>query len=152
MPSFNYEFIVNAPQTAVADFHYNASVKTLTPFPIIVQLHEFEPMGEGSRADFTLWFGPVPINWKVVHSDVGQNGFTDTQVQGPLKSWQHRHRFIAKDAQTTVVSEHIDYEYKSGIAGLLNRLMYSGPALTMLFTARKMITRRHVGKYVAADV
>ena len=152
MPKFNYQFEVKAPQTAVADFHYNASVKTLTPFPIIVQLHEFEPMGEGSRADFTLWFGPVPINWKVVHSDVGQNGFTDTQVQGPLKSWQHRHRFIGKDAQTTVVNEHIEYEYKPGLRGLLSRLMFSGPALTMLFTARKMITRRHVGKYLAQGV
>ena len=146
MPTFDYEFTVHAPQTTVADFHYSSNVKDLTPFPIIAQLHEFEPMGEGSRADFTLWFGPFPVNWKVVHSAVGPDGFTDTQVEGPLKSWQHTHSFIAEDPQTTRVHEHIEYEYKPGLAGILNRLMYSSPALTMLFTMRKMITRRQVGK------
>jgi len=150
MPTFKYEFTVDAPQTAVADFHYQSSVKELTPFPIIVRLHEFEALGEGSKADFTLWFGPLPINWKVIHSQVDQNGFTDTQVQGPLKNWQHTHRFIAVDEQTTRVSEHIVYEYKPGFKGLLSRLMFSGPALTMLFTARKMITRGAVGKFLAA--
>jgi ligand-binding SRPBCC domain-containing protein len=152
MPTFDYEFTVDAPQAAVADFHYSSSVKALTPFPIIVRIHEFEPLGEGSKADFTLWFGPVPVNWKVVHSHVGRNGFTDTQVQGPLQNWRHEHRFIAVDEQTTRVQEHIVYEYKPGIAGLFNRLMFSAPALTMLFTARKMITRKHVGKFVPETV
>ena len=152
MPTFKYEFTVDAPQTAVADFHYNSSVKTLTPFPIIVQLHEFEPLSDGSKADFTLWFGPLPINWKVVHSNVGQEGFTDTQVQGPLKSWQHVHRFEAVDEQTTLVREHIVYEYKPGLKGLLSRLMFSGPGLTMLFTARKMITRKEIWKFVPVPV
>ncbi len=149
MPTFDYEFTVNAPQAAVAEFHYHSNVKTLTPFPIIAQLHYHEPVDEGSRSNFTLWFGPLPLHWKVVHSDVGQDGFTDTQLRGPLKRWQHRHRFIAEDAQTTRVSEHIEYEYRSGLAGLFSRLMFSGPALAMLFTARKMITRRGVGQYVA---
>ena len=148
MQIFDYQFTVNAPQAAVADFHFNASVKTLTPFPIIVQIHEFEPLAEGSLADFTLWFGPFPVHWRALHSNVNQTGFTDTQLQGPLKQWQHSHRFTAVDNKTTRVSEHIEYEYKPGLAGLINRLMYSAPALTMLFTARKLITRRHVAKLI----
>jgi ligand-binding SRPBCC domain-containing protein len=144
MPTFEYEFTVDAPQAAVADFHYRSSVKTLTPFPIISQIHYHEPLGEGSRSNFTLWFGPLPLHWKVVHSDVDQNGFTDTQLRGPLKRWQHTHRFVAEDAFTTRVCEHIDYEYRPGLAGWFNRLMFSGPALTMLFTTRKLITRRSV--------
>jgi ligand-binding SRPBCC domain-containing protein len=149
MPNFDYTFAVNASQAAVADFHYGSNVKTLTPFPIISQLHHHEPLGEGSRSSFTLWFGPLPLHWKVVHSDVDQNGFTDTQIRGPLKQWQHVHSFIAVDDNTTRVSEHIEYEYRSGLSGLLNRLMFSGLALTMLFTARKMITRRHLVNYPA---
>lgn len=148
MPTFEYEFTVDAPQAAVASFHYRSSVKTLTPPPIISQLHYHEPVADGSRSNFTLWFGPLPLHWKVVHSDVDQHGFTDTQVRGPLKRWQHRHRFIAQDDGTTRVSEHIDYEYRSGLAGILNRLMFSSVALTMLFTMRKMITRRLVKGYL----
>ena len=45
MPTFDYEFTVNAPQSAVADFHYSSNVKTLTPFPIISQLHYHDPLG-----------------------------------------------------------------------------------------------------------
>ena len=144
MPTFEYDFTVDAPQAAVANFHYQSSIKTLTPLPIIVQIHHHEPVSEGSRSNFTLWFGPLPLHWKVVHSRVDQNGFTDTQVRGPLKSWHHVHRFIVEDEGTTRLNEFIEYEYRSGLAGLLNRLIFSGPALTMLFTLRKMITRRRL--------
>lgn len=148
MPTFDYGFTVNAPQSAVADFHYNSSVKTLTPFPIITQIHYHEPVGDGSKSNFTLWFGPMPLHWKVVHSDVDQNGFTDTQIRGPLQYWRHTHSFIAVDESTTRVSEHIEYAYRPGLAGLFSRLMFSGPALTLLFTTRKLITRRRIGDYL----
>ena len=150
MPTFDYSFVVSAPQSAVAHFHYSSSVKTLTPLPIIAQVHYHEPLGEGSKSNFTLWFGPWPMHWKVVHSAVDQNGFTDTQLRGPLQRWQHTHRFIAEGENSTRVNEHIEYEYRPGLAGLLNRLMFSAPALTMLFTARKMITKRKVAQYVTA--
>lgn len=144
MAVFDYEFFVDAPQSAVADFHYRSSVKTLTPFPIIVRLHEFEPLSEGSLADFTLWFGPVPVRWIVVHSNIGPGGFTDRQLVGPLQSWQHEHRFIAVDGQRTRVHEHIEYAYKPGWRGILSRLLFSGPALRMLFMMRKRITRKKI--------
>jgi ligand-binding SRPBCC domain-containing protein len=150
MPIFDYEFVVDAPRSAVAAFHYNASVKTLTPLPIIAQLHYHEPVADGSKSNFTLWFGPFPVHWKVVHSDVDESGFADTQIRGPLKRWRHNHRFFAQGDGTTRVSEHIEYEYRPGLAGLLSRLIFSGPALTMLFIMRKMITRRLVRDYLPA--
>lgn len=151
MPAFRYDFTVDAPQAAVAAFHFDSNVKTLTPPPIISQLHYHEPVADGSKSEFTLWFGPLPLRWEVVHSDVDQSGFTDTQIRGPLKRWRHRHSFIAQDDGTTLVSENIDYEYRSGLAGILNRLMFSPPALTMLFAMRKRITRRLVRDYLPAS-
>ena len=143
MAIFDYSFEVAATGEMVSAFHKDTSVlKKLTPPPIIAQIHDFEPLGEGSKADFTLWFGPVPVRWQAVHSDVSLNGFTDTQVKGPLKRWQHQHRFSAIDEETTVVSEHIDYEHDSGLRGLWSRLLFSNLGLFMLFTARKIITRR----------
>jgi ligand-binding SRPBCC domain-containing protein len=145
MPTFDYTFIVDAPQTTVAAFHHDTRVlKTLTPPPIFVQVHSFEPLGEGSMANFTLWFGPFPVHWKAIHTNVSENGFTDIQARGPLKRWQHAHHFSAVSDEVTLVSEHIDYEYAGGIKGLLSRLMYSEAALYLLFTARKIITRRKI--------
>jgi ligand-binding SRPBCC domain-containing protein len=145
MPIFNYSFTVKAPLAQVSDFHHNTAVlKLLTPPPIFAQIHAFEPLGEGSKARFTLWFGPVPIQWEAVHNNVDQNGFTDTQVRGPLKRWHHTHRFIAINDSTTSVDEHIEYEHHAGLKGLVSRLLFSRLALIFLFTARMLITRRHL--------
>jgi ligand-binding SRPBCC domain-containing protein len=147
MPTFDYSFTVDAPKAEVAAFHSDTgALKILTPPPIVVQLHHYEPLGEGSTAYFTLWFGPLPVHWKAVHTDVGEDGFTDTQVRGPLRRWRHTHRFSAVSDGVTLVSEHIDYEYDAGIKGLLSRLMYSKASLYLFFTARKLITRKKIGE------
>jgi ligand-binding SRPBCC domain-containing protein len=147
MPTFDYTFTVDAPRSAVRAFHHDTSVlKKLMPPPIFVQIHHYDPLAEGSVAEFTLWFGPFPVRWKAIHSDVGENGFTDTQVNGLLKKWQHTHRFTPISDDVTQVNEHIEYEYESGIRGLIGRLFFSKPALTLLFTIRKLITRREIRK------
>lgn len=147
MPSFDYSFIVDAPLQAVADFHHDTTVlKKLTPLPMVVQIHSFEPLGEGSRADFTIWAGPVPMHWQVVHSDVSRNGFTDTQISGPLKAWAHTHRFTDIGQGQTRVDEHIEYLHDDGSRGLLSRALFSRAGLKALFTARKLLTRRYVAQ------
>ena len=86
---------------------------------MIMQVHKFEPLSEGSISDFTLWFGPIPIHWVAVHSNVDfPHGFTDTQQQGPMKSWSHTHTFTAESDHVSRVSEHVEYAYRSGWAGL----------------------------------
>ncbi|MCA9928035.1 MAG: hypothetical protein KC419_06145 [Anaerolineales bacterium] len=145
MPTFDYTFTVDAPLTAVSNFHHNTSVlKTLTPPPIIAQIHHFDPMANGAVAEFTLWFGPLPLRWRAVHSNVSVNGFTDTQQQGPLKHWRHTHRFTAVSPTTTQIHEQIEYEHDSGLRGILSRLLFAKPGLFLLFTARKWITRFHL--------
>ena len=142
-------FTVAAPKAIVREFHHDPTVlKRLTPPPLFVKLHSFEPLDEGSKADFTIWFGPIPIRWQAVHSEVSDSGFTDTMTAGPLKSWQHQHQFITISGELTEVQESIEYEYKNDISGLLNRLMYSRASLTLLFTARKLITRNHIQRIV----
>lgn len=145
MPTFDYIFTVDAPLQVVSDFHHDSSVlKTLTPPPIFVQVHHFDPLGEGAIAEFTMWFGPVPVRWRAIHSDVSINGFTDTQLEGPLKSWQHTHRFTAVAPHITQIHEHIEYEHPDGWRGILTRLFFSKAGLFGLFNARKWITRYHL--------
>jgi ligand-binding SRPBCC domain-containing protein len=144
LQSFNYQFTVPASLAAVAEFHHDArALPRLTPPPIWVQLHRVDPLAEGAIADFTLWFGPLPVRWVARHSQVDPlHGFTDTQVSGPLWSWNHTHRFEALDATTTRVSEHVDYQHHAGWRGWLSRLLYNRPALNLLFFYRGWVTRR----------
>ncbi|MDX1613022.1 MAG: hypothetical protein R3300_01860 [Candidatus Promineifilaceae bacterium] len=153
MPTFDYKFTVDAPRQAVTDFHHDTSVlRKLTPPPVFVQIHDFEPLGEGSRAEFTMWFGPLPMRWRVIHQDVGPHGFTDVQVSGPLRHWAHQHQFKALGPEQTLVHEHIEYAHKSGLRGFFSRLFFNPGALAALFTARKLLTRYYVARQSGSDM
>jgi ligand-binding SRPBCC domain-containing protein len=147
MPRFEYQFQVNAPLATVAAFHKGTKVlERLTPPPIFIKIHYYEPLGEGSKARFTLWFGPLPINWMVVHRDVSENGFTDIQIEGPLASWRHIHRFTSVSENVTIVKEQIHYSYGKGLFGMLTKIMFNRISLFILFSARKWLTRRYINK------
>lgn len=144
MLRFTYEFLVRAPQAAVAQFHHDAStLRRLSPPPLFVQLHRVDPLAEGAIADFTLWFGPLPVRWVAVHSQVSPSaGFTDTQQRGPLRVWRHTHRFEAVDAAVTRVIEQVEYDHHPGLAGLFSRVLFAPPGLRFLFWYRGWVTRR----------
>jgi ligand-binding SRPBCC domain-containing protein len=148
MATFNHTFTVQASLEQVAAFHKDTCVlKRLTPLPVIIQLHRFDPLGEGAVAEFTLWFGPLPIYWVALHQEFHPLfGFKDIQQRGPFKRWVHRHTFIAESEERTLVSDSVDYEHYPGWKGLLTRLLFSPPGLFVTFTYRKWVTRRSVEK------
>jgi ligand-binding SRPBCC domain-containing protein len=145
MPTFDFTFTVNAPLADVREFHRDTSaLKRLTPPPTIVQLHDVEPLGEGSVSRFTLWVGPLPLRWTAVHRDVSERGFTDVQREGPAGKWEHTHTFRPLSAEQTEIQEHIDYAHKPGFRGLITRLLFARPNLYLMFTYRKLVTRRYL--------
>ena len=146
MPIFETSFTIPAFLPAVAAFHRGTeALRQLTPPPIFVQLLQVEPLAEGSRSEFILWFGPFPVRWVAVHSKVDSlHGFTDTQVSGPLAAWQHTHRFEALNRGETRIHEHIEYEYPPGWRGLWARLLFNPLGLRLMFAYRAWATRRLV--------
>lgn len=143
MASFDYCFEVNASAERVSRFHHSPdALLRLTPPPSVIRVHDSGPLADGMIADFTIWLGPVPIRWKALHKNVGKGGFTDVQLEGPMKHWEHRHEFVALSATRCQIREHIDLEHPSGLRGLLTRLLFGPLALRGLFFYRKVITRR----------
>jgi ligand-binding SRPBCC domain-containing protein len=143
MNVFETSFRVNAPLAAIASFHNStAALRRLSPPPVFIQFHHLEPLTEGSRANFTMWFGPIPLRWTAVHSKVDPlHGFTDIQVRGPMKGWKHIHSFTAVNEHTTLVSEHVEYEHFNGLRGLMTRILFSEIGFRVLFWYRAVITR-----------
>lgn len=141
---FSYTFRVNAPLAAVANFHRSTdTLKRLTPFPIIVRIHRLDPLAEQSISEFTLWFGPFPVRWIALHTNVDPlHGFTDTQTRGPLLTWQHTHRFTALSEQQTQIEERIEYRHHPSLKNAWTRLVYAPWMLRILFLYRSLITRR----------
>lgn len=136
MEQYEHRFIVNAPLTAVSEFHRDSrALRLLTPPPVWVQFHNVEPLAEGSVADFTMWLGPLPVRWTAVHSQVTPHGFSDSQKRGPFKRWTHRHSFRELgDGRTEVVDE---IEAEPG--NLISRFMWL--TLPILFAYRGWRTR-----------
>ena len=145
MRQFRHEFQVNAPIERVAEFHSSTeALKLLTPPPLFVKFNQVEPMGEGSRADFTLWLGPIPIRWIAKHSNVHPtDGFTDTQVEGPFQTWIHRHTFTQMTTDMTKIIDEIEGQSSDHLfSGIVSRLMWL--TLPILFAYRAQQTRRAV--------
>jgi len=145
MSVFQFSFTVNEKLESVRDFHDDSrTLRDLTPPPIFLTIHQMEPLAEGSHSKFTLWFGPLPIHWHAQHKNVTDSGFTDVQISGPMRSWEHSHRFEAVSANKTAIHEHIEYEHLDGLRGLFTRVLFCKPGLYLLFTARKFLTRLHL--------
>jgi ligand-binding SRPBCC domain-containing protein len=143
MPAFDFKFQVKAPVAKVLDFHADTlTLRTLTP--AYVKIHEMEPLEEGSVSRFTVWFGPLPVRWAARHSDVGDNGFTDSHIDGPMVSWVHTHTFSPVGSERTQVTEHVVYEHQPLPRGLLTRVLFSKPAMYGLFAYRMIQTKRKV--------
>ena len=111
---YQHQFQVSASLEAVSNFHsHSASMKTITPPPIRVQLHRApEQLGEGDQMEFSLIVGPLKLDWLARISQVSLNGFTDDQLQGPFKSWSHRHQFEQIDNSTILIKDDVQAELK----------------------------------------
>ena len=142
MPVFDFSFAVDAPLSAVRDFHRDTSaLKRLTPPPTFVRLISIEPLAEGSVSKFVLWVGPLPLRWTAVHRNVSDRGFTDVQAAGPAAAWAHTHTFTPLSDGRTRIDEHIEYAHKKGLWGIVTRLLFSKPNLWLMFSYRRFVTR-----------
>nr|NLD40067.1 hypothetical protein [Actinomycetales bacterium] len=83
-------------------------VRRLTP-PFVAEVMD-EPergLATGARSHYRLRHLPWPMaNWTTEYTEVEHGtGFTDSLVQGPLRSWRHHHSFEDLGSTTRVRDE-----------------------------------------------
>ncbi len=105
--TFQTEITVPENKTNVFNFFANAqnlqiitppwlNFKILTPTPI-----ELKP---GSIIDYSLRWRGIPVKWKTeITKWVPNNTFTDKQIKGPYKLWEHEHLFQETDEGTNCI-------------------------------------------------
>lgn len=93
----------------VADFHRrSASMSAITPPPVIVRVHRAPAiLASEDEMAFTMWLGPLPIEWLARIERVTPTGFVDRQLRGPFQQWIHRHTFRAVNEETTDVIDEL---------------------------------------------
>ncbi len=143
---YEHRFRVDAPQAEVAAFHLTPhGLKAITPTPMRIQAAP-EELISGSEIRFTLWAGPLPVRWHARVEDVSQQGFTDVQLAGPFKSWQHRHNFVRVGASVTEVYDVV----QADLPGLSPAWIVAAGmwiSLPLLFAYRAWRTRRALATY-----
>jgi ligand-binding SRPBCC domain-containing protein len=152
MKKFTHLTRVSAPLEAVAAFHKDSqALRLLTPPPVFVQFHQVQPVKEGSVADFTLWFGPLPVRWVAIHSQVEKlHGFTDMQIRGPFDSWVHKHSFSVVEGGNTLITDEIQASLnKHPFWWVFGQLMWL--TLPILFTYRGWAVRKFLKKKINRD-
>lgn len=139
---YRHRFLVHVPLPAVAAFHrILGALRLLTPTVARLRLHDAAPVREGSRVDFTLHLGPLPVRWVAVHCEVSEAGFVDEQVEGPFRTWRHRHAFrSAGDGLTEVVDEIEATLKRNPLWAFVGLALWA--SLPLLFRHRGRATRR----------
>jgi len=115
-----------------------------------VRPHGLEHMaGPGTEITFkfrAIPYIPIHERWTALITEFAFNEyFTDTQKQGPFKSWHHTHTFEAKvvdGREGTVVGDDVEYEIGFGVVGqLLERTIFQ-PMMRAIFEHRKKAVER----------
>lgn len=147
MKNFHHTFVVQAPIRDIAEFHQNSNALVkLTPPPIRVEMVEPQRITEGMKISFVMWIGPIPVHWTAVHEYVHpQTGFDDIQVEGPFKTWRHKHRFISLSTEMTEIRDEIEAEIGSGWWNYLVSWSF-WISLPILFSYRAWVTKRTLMK------
>lgn len=89
----------------------------------------------------TRLLGLVPVRWVARHTLYDPpHMFEDVQVEGPFKSWRHRH-IIESHEKGTMLRDEVEYETPLGPVGRLAAPLLVEPRLRRLFEYRHRVTR-----------
>ena len=123
---------------------YNLSI--ITPpelgFKILSKFNG-EDIYEGMKIDYSVkpLFG-ISMGWQTEICEIQiQKHFTDRQLKGPYKVWEHTHSFIEKK-NGVLMTDVINYELPFGIVGKLVEKLLVRRKVKSIFSYRKTILEK----------
>lgn len=104
--------------------------------------------GDGQRVHLRIKaVGPLWLRWVAeLHSVAPGRQFCDRQLQGPFAAFNHTHRMISLDAETSVLEDTLEYRLPLGPLG---SVLGSGKVrrqFTRMFAYRHRMTAMHLAR------
>lgn len=88
----------------------------------------------------------ISVNWQTEITDVEKPfSFTDRQLKGPYKLWEHHHWFIEK-ANGVLVMDHVCYQLPFGVIGTISHSLIVRKKLDHIFNFRRSTLTRLFGE------
>ncbi len=134
------EVVVPAPLDAVFAFFADAgNLERLTPSTTGFVILTPRPidMHAGTLIDYRIRIAGIPTPWRtLIETWDPPHAFSDVQLRGPYRRWDHRHTFTAVDAGHTRVRDEVFYEMPFGPLGRLAHALFVKRMLDAIFDYR----------------
>lgn len=146
-PASVQRFVARSKMPASADAlyawhaHPEAFARLCPPWQKLDILERSGGLDVGARTVIRVWLGPVPKKWVAVHT-AHEHGrmFQDRQMSGPFAYWQHTHRFVPIDANTSELIDEVEYKLPLGVLGQLGGGLIAKQMLKKMFEHRHRVT------------
>jgi uncharacterized protein (TIGR01777 family) len=153
-----FEKILPVASEIAFDYHarLGALERLIPPWENLQIVRTSNSLLPGSEAEIRIGFGPIAFSWTALHELYDPPRlFSDRQLRGPFKNWNHIHRFLATiEANESRLIDEIEYELP---AGSLGRWLADAKIKRMLdrtFAYRQQVTHDDLAfreRLIAAD-
>lgn len=142
---FVKESVIRASPERVFAFHEQANALSLLLPPWesarVIQAAKISEVGSQAIVE-TKILGVISVRWVAEHRLYDPpRMFEDIQVEGPFRSWLHRHE-VEPHADGAVLRDQIDYEPPLGFLGRAFAPLLVERRLKKLFDYRHEVTRQ----------
>ncbi len=84
----------------------------------------------------------IPMKWQTIITQVDfKKSFTDFQLKGPYKLWNHYHEFIVNE-KGVLMKDTVDYILPFGILGTIAKYLLIGKKLEAIFEYRRSVLEK----------
>ena len=99
-----------------------------------------EGVRDGARTVLRVRVGPGSTRWVAVHRDyIAGRQFVDEQVEGPMASWRHLHRFEPDGPGTSLLTDRVEYSAPFGVLGAAADLWVARPRIARMLDYRHRV-------------
>lgn len=142
---FVKESVIAASAATVFGFHEapDAFARLQPPWQKSEIITPPSSLAVGTRVVLRTRIGPLwqTIRAEHVEYEAGKM-FADRMVEGPFKSWLHRHIVTPRGAEECTLRDDIEYELPLGALGRVFGGAFARRELERLFTYRHEVTRK----------
>ncbi|MEW6758343.1 MAG: TIGR01777 family oxidoreductase [Acidobacteriota bacterium] len=120
MAEFEKQTFMPVPPGELFEWHARegAFERLVPPWQTVRVLSRSGGIGPGGRVELAVRKGPLWLRWRAEHGEWEEGRFfTDRQVSGPFKRWEHRHECLPGEGGGSLLKDRLAYEVPFGIAG-----------------------------------
>lgn len=152
MPIYEKRSVIDAPAPTLFAWHTRpgAFERLAPPWEHLRIVSRHGGISDGSRVTLELRRGPLKTRWEALHRDyVEGRQFTDVQVAGPFKRWEHTHRVEPVDGGKATLIDHVEYALPFGPLGAVAGGPIARRMMDRLFAFRHRRIASDLSRHVA---